>query len=164
MPKPIDFRANGDVPASIWISPAAIAAMLEASAEAGRSETGGILIGRYGSEGWFADVVEATPKPKGSRSGWFWFQRSNSGLSDLLKERWHDGLYYLGEWHFHPDSAPMPSGPDIRAMRKVAGDEAYRCPDPILVILGGKPNSGWYLSATLFRDGHVVNMQQYPLE
>lgn len=164
MPEPIEFRVSGDAAASIWISPAAITAMVEASVKAGRSETGGILIGRYGPEGWFADVVEATPKPKGSRSGWFWFQRSNSGLSALLAERWRDGLHYLGEWHFHPGGAPTPSGSDIRAMWKVAGDEAYRCPAPILIILGGKPKSDWSLSATLFREGQAVSLRQYPLE
>ncbi|MGY6566106.1 MAG: Mov34/MPN/PAD-1 family protein [Halomonadaceae bacterium] len=160
MPEPIDFCISGDVAASIWVSPSAILTMLNASAKAGRSETGGILIGRYGAEGWFADVVEATPRPKGSRSGWTWFQRSNSGLSAHLAERWHEGLHYLGEWHFHPGSAPTPSDSDISAMWKVAGDKAYHCPAPILLILGGKPTSHWYLSATLFRDGHVVHMRK----
>lgn len=138
--------------------------MVEASAKAGRSETGGILIGRYGPEGWFADIVEATPKPKGSRSGWFWFQRSNSGLSDLLAERWRDGLHYLGEWHFHPGGAPTPSRSDIHAMWRVAGDEAYHCPAPILVVVGGRPKSDWALSATLFREGRVVSLRQCPVK
>lgn len=78
------------------LSPAAIASIVEASRAAGRSETGGILIVRYGPEGWVADIVEATPKPKGSRSGWFWFQRSSTGLTALLEERWSKGLHYLG--------------------------------------------------------------------
>lgn len=163
MPDPIEFTEGGASGASIWLSPAAITAMVEAATRAGRWETGGILIGRYGPDRWSADIVEATPKPKGSRSGWFWFQRSSSGLAELLEERWAAGLHYLGEWHFHPGGAPTPSGPDIRAMQKVAADDAYRCPSPILVILGERPKTGWSISATLFRDGHDIRLSGRPL-
>lgn len=162
-PEPAEFGANGDDFVSVWISPDAITAMIDAATLADRSETGGILIGRYGPDGWVADVVEATPKPKGSRSGWFWFQRSNAGLTALLEDRWRDGLHYLGEWHFHPGGAPTPSGSDIRAMRAIAGDDAYRCPAPILVILGSA-TSNWSFSATLFREGQVVKLARHPPE
>lgn len=162
MPEPVEFGAIGDDLVSVWVSPSAITAMIDAATSAGRSETGGILIGRYGPEGWIVDVVEATPKPKGSRSGWFWFQRSNAGLAALLEERWRDGLHYLGEWHFHPAGAPTPSSSDIRAMRAIAGDDAYHCPAPILVILGSA-NSNWLFSATLFREGQVVGLVQRQL-
>ncbi len=159
---PVEFLEGGASGASIWLSPSVIAAMLEAAIKAGRCETGGILIGRYGPDAWQADVIEATPKPKGSRSGWFWFQRSNTGLAALLEKRWSAGHHYLGEWHFHPGAAPTPSGPDIRAMQKIARDEVYRCPSPLLVILGGKPKTAWSISATLFRDGVHVPLRQRP--
>jgi proteasome lid subunit RPN8/RPN11 len=160
MREPIEFREGGIGDASIWVSPAAIASIVEASRAAGRSETGGILIGRYGPEGWVADIVEATPKPKGSRSGWFWFQRSSTGLTSLLEERWSKGLHYLGEWHFHPGGSPTPSSSDVRAMLKVADDEAYRCVAPLLVILGGRLDADWSLSVTLFRAGHAIALKQ----
>lgn len=130
--------------------------MIGASSKAGRSETGGILIGRYGVEGWHADVVEATPKPPGSRAGWFWFQRAPNGLASLLKDRWQLGFHYLGEWHYHPGGAPTPSTPDVRAMQKIARDAAYHCPAPILLIVGGSAKTGWTLSATLFREGRSI--------
>lgn len=160
MLEPIEFREEGSEGASIWMSPAAIESMIEAARTAGRSETGGILIGRYGPEGWIADIVEATPKPKGSRSGWFWFKRSNTGLAALLEDRWGKGLHYLGEWHFHPGGSPAPSSPDVRAMLKVADDQAYRCAAPLLAILGGRPDADWSLSMTLFRAGHAIALKQ----
>jgi proteasome lid subunit RPN8/RPN11 len=159
-PEPIQFSEDAPDGGSIWLSSVAIAAMIDAATKAGRCETGGILIGRYGAEGWSADIVEATPKPKGSLAGWFWFQRSKHGLARLLEERWSKGFYYLGEWHYHPGASPTPSGPDIRAMKKVARDEAYNCPSPILVILGGGPKTQWSISATLFRSGEAVNIPQ----
>ncbi len=157
-PDPMEFSVGWPTAASIWLSPAAIAAMVSAAAKAGGRETGGILIGRYGAEGWTADIVEATPKPKGSKSGWFWFQRSNDGLAALLASRWREGQHYLGEWHFHPGGAPTPSGSDICAMQKVARDDVYRCPSPILVIIGGRPPRSWELSATLFRNGQTIHL------
>lgn len=157
-PNHVHFSQVGSFAASIWLSSRATAAMIEAAMKAGRYETGGILIGRYGAETWSADIVEATPKPKGSSAGWFWFRRSPNGLGRLLEERWREGLYYVGEWHFHPAGAPNPSGPDIRAMQKLALDEAYNCPSPILLILGGSPKTRWSISATLFRDGHAIHI------
>lgn len=153
---PIHFHSQKSSEGSVWISSKAVSAMIAAAAKANRHETGGILIGRYGTEKWSADIVEATPKPPYSRSGWFWFQRSPNGLAQLLTQRWKEGLYYLGEWHFHPGGAPNPSHPDIRAMQKIARDSAYDCPSPILVILGGRPETSLTMSATIFRDGESV--------
>ena len=79
-------------------------------------------------------------------------------VSTPLEERWREGYHYLGEWHFHPRGSPTPSGNDRRAMAKIALDDVYRCPEPILVILGGRPKSDWSLSATLFRDGRAVEL------
>lgn len=158
--EPVVFDLAGDSSVSLWISPGAIGSMIESAKSAGRFETGGILVGRYGSEGWFADIVEATPKPKGSKSGWSWFQRSDHGLQALLEERWNQGFHYLGEWHTHPAADTKPSASDFRAMGAIATDEIYRCPSPILVILGGSSSTNWKLSATLFREGSKLELTQ----
>ena len=155
---PREFSDDHESGISVWVSPAAIDAMWHDAIKAGRHETGGILIGSYGANGLNVDVVEATPKPRGSRSGWFWFQRAETGLRELLEDRWHLGLHYLGEWHYHPGGAPIPSRPDIEAMWKIARDDAYRCSKPLLIILGGTPRKRWSLSATLLEDGFSVNL------
>ena len=169
-PSPLQFRSDELPEASIWLSVDAVSVMVSAAAKAGRQETGGILIGRYSTEGWVADVVEATPKPPRSQAGWNWFQRSASGLAELLKDRWKRDLHYLGEWHFHPGGVPSPSAPDVRAMQKIARDAAYNCASPILLILGGYPGTSMTVSATLFRDGRsmrfkdvaIVNLKSAP--
>ncbi|RRU10601.1 hypothetical protein EGJ03_00730 [Stenotrophomonas maltophilia] len=150
--EPQEFVATGEEGTSVWIGPAAIEGMIAAASAAGRMETGGILIGRYGPIGWVADVLEATPQPKGSLAGGAWFQRSNQGLVELLRQRWEEGLHYLGEWHYHPHASPAPSCSDLRAMQAIARDGSYRCPSPLLVIIGGSC-AGWKLSVTLFRNG-----------
>ncbi len=153
--EPQEFVATGEEGTSVWIGPAAIEGMIVAASAAGKKETGGILIGRYGPIGWVADVLEATPKPKGSLAGWAWFQRSNQGLAELLRQRWEAGLHYLGEWHYHPHASPTPSHSDLRAMQAIARDGSYRCPSPLLVIIGGSC-AGWQLSVTLFRNGDTT--------
>lgn len=148
----MDFR-NMATGFGVWLSAAAIDTILNTAVHAGRRETGGILIGRYDAEGWVAEVVEATSKPRGSRAGWWWFRRGSVGLRELLEARWADGFHYLGEWHFHPGASPAPSGTDVRSMREISTDFTYQCPEPILVIIGGKPPHSWDLSVSVFRGG-----------
>src|SRR5690606_11670973 len=51
---------------TVVMTQAAIRTMVTACTEAGRKETGGILIGRIESDGHTATVLEATPKPRDS--------------------------------------------------------------------------------------------------
>jgi proteasome lid subunit RPN8/RPN11 len=155
-PESLEFHDPGGSRFGVWLSSAAVASILATCEQAGRRETGGILIGRYDAEGWMAEVLEATPKPRGSRSGWWWFTRSNRGLAKLLAERWAEGLHYLGEWHYHPGGSANPSDTDVNTMLRIAEDGDYRCAQPILVILGGSPTRVWDLSATVFPSGRRV--------
>lgn len=155
--KSMEFRnfASGY---GVWLSSATTDTILDTAAQAGRRETGGILIGRYDAEGWMAEVIEATSKPRGSRAGWCWFRRGTSGLRQLLAARWVDGYHYLGEWHYHPNGSPVPSSTDIRSMREISADPAYQCPEPILVIIGGRPPQQWKLSVSVVRRETLVSL------
>lgn len=135
---------------SVEIGTAAIQTMLAACIKAGRKETGGILIGKIDPSGRVAHVLEATPKPRDSAFGWFWFKRGTHGLKQLLAHRWSVGQHYLGEWHFHPGGSPEPSAPDCIAMAQIASDARYQCKEPILLILGGTPPHRWEISATVY--------------
>jgi integrative and conjugative element protein (TIGR02256 family) len=103
------------------------------------NETGGILIGRYSEALDTALVVRVTPAPPDSRSGRTWFYRGTRGLRTLLTHAWEEGNYYLGEWHFHPLAGATPSSADRRQVRDIARDDNYRCPSPLLLIIGGHP-------------------------
>ena len=138
---------------NVVISNSALQAIIDECAQAGRKETGGILIGRIDPSGDTAVVIEATPKPKGSGFGLFWFKRSPTGLKQLLAERWNRGQHYLGEWHFHPGGSPEPSGSDYHTMEKIAADQSYQAHEPILIIMGGKPPERWQVSVTVMPIG-----------
>jgi integrative and conjugative element protein (TIGR02256 family) len=102
------------------------------------NETGGILVGHYADGHRLAVVVEASSPPEDSRAGRRWFQRGGRGLVRWLEELWvaRTRRYYLGEWHYHPAADVTPSGDDILQMRAIAGAREYKCPEPILVIVG----------------------------
>lgn len=138
----------------VRLAPEAIATVIDSGANAGCSETGGILIGHYDEEGWTAMVTQATPKPRDSSVSWFWFKRGNKGLKALLEQRWAEGLHYLGEWHFHPRGAPEPSKRDLASMERSAENPTYHCSEPVLIILGGYPPEKWTISATICHRTH----------
>jgi hypothetical protein len=51
--------------------------------------------------------------------------------------------HYLGEWHFHPFAAPSPSSIDYSQMAEIAVSRSWRCPEPVLLIIGGDPRGEW---------------------
>lgn len=123
-------------------------------------ETGGILIGYYTNSNDCAVVTEITNAPPDSRSGNHWFVRGVRGLQKKLERLWqrNDG-FYLGEWHFHPFGSPNPSPTDIKQMQEISKSEQYHCAEPVLLILGGDPNSHWVACAYAFqRDTTFVVM------
>ncbi|ELY2492081.1 Mov34/MPN/PAD-1 family protein [Cronobacter sakazakii] len=117
------------------------------------NETGGILIGSYSEDSSTARIVEATTRPVDSLAGRTTFQRGVRGLRPLLHARWKTGLYYVGEWHFHPGGSPEPSGDDFRSMTSIAANPDYQCLEPVMIILGGDPAGSYSLSASVFPRG-----------
>lgn len=114
-------------------------------------ETGGILIGAYSGDLTTANVEEATAPPTDSRAFPTRFFRGIGGLVALLQLRWqYHGRYYLGEWHYHPHAAPLPSAYDRQQMADIANDPDYSCRHPLLVIVGGNPAGDWHLYASVY--------------
>jgi len=117
-------------------------------------ETGGILIGYYTPRRECAVVTRAEAPPEDSSQTPFSFSRGIRGLRSLLHHLWHrpaaDRLYYLGEWHLHPSSQPLPSRRDRTQMQAIA-DGPYHCPEPVLLLVGGREAVGWTFGVQVFR-------------
>ena len=151
------FRsADGGI--TVTVTPEALRTMLGHGAVSGwRNETGGVLLGRYEDDHRTAAVLDVTGPPAGSSWGRTWFRRGAGDLDALLDQRWKQGIYYLGEWHTHPDSSPAPSPDDVRAMQSISTKPSYACPEPILLILGGR-DTNWHLNAMVIVGGVPVGM------
>ena len=118
------------------------------------NETGGILIGHYDKRHECAVITEITGPPNDSQSGTTWFYRGIKGLQHKLSNLWLKRRhYYIGEWHFHPHGAAIPSQSDINQMKMIAGSAKYHCPEPILVIIGERA-SQFEMKAYLFLRGN----------
>ncbi len=112
--------------------------------DAGSSETGGILVGRYSDDLSLALVRAASPPPTDSRRGHAWFVRGVNGLRDMLSTRWQakERTYYVGEWHFHPAAHVEPSNDDFEQMIEISRARDYECKEPLLLIFGAEKNEG----------------------
>lgn len=110
--------------------------LLTLCANAGDTETGGILVGRYGAELNMALVDGISSAPADSVRHAHSFVRGVAGLQTWLNILWRKGTYYLGEWHYHPGGTPCPSQQDLRQMVAIAQDPSYHCPEPVLLLIG----------------------------
>ncbi|MFQ5829402.1 MAG: Mov34/MPN/PAD-1 family protein [Candidatus Methylomirabilia bacterium] len=121
---------------------------------ANRGETGGILIGFYTERHDCAVVTAVTGPTSDSRVGRTWFYRGVRGLQNLLDRLWHRRRhYYLGEWHFHPGAVPHPSPVDVDQLKQIAASQEYRCPEPVLLVVGGDPAAHWSMRSYVFPGG-----------
>jgi integrative and conjugative element protein (TIGR02256 family) len=142
----------------------AIEAMRALCVKSGRLETGGVLVGRYNEFGDRVVISKVTGPPRDSRRFAFSFIRGIAGLTDRLRADWRDGLYYVGEWHFHPFAAPTPSGTDLKQIKAFARTADLRCPRPVIVILGGNPAARWSLLVAIVTDDAVMDLDEVPAE
>lgn len=150
---PLEFW-SADGRNGMSVGAACVGEILRTCADAGRRETGGILVGSYRSVGGSAldcaVVSDASGPPEDSRAGTTWFERGVRGLQRLLDDRWRRGNFYLGEWHFHPFAGTTPSRQDLESLAGIASNPQYRCPEPVVLIVGGDPSGAWRSSAFVF--------------
>jgi integrative and conjugative element protein (TIGR02256 family) len=128
---------------------------------AGQHETGGILVGHYTPLGDQAVITQVSGAPPDSKAGRSWFVRGFAGLQQLINVAWRRRNYYLGEWHFHPFAAPDPSDRDRQQILEFSRDRNYRCPEPILVVVGGDPAIGGELSVGVVLKGRLEGLRPW---
>ncbi len=126
-------------------------------------ETGGVLAGNYSDDHKCARVISISDAPPDSKAGRSWFRRGIQGLQSWIDKQWRSKSYYLGEWHFHPSAPPDPSERDITEMKGISTTDSYKCPEPLLLILGGNPDGAWQIRAFVFPQGQdLVELIEVP--
>jgi integrative and conjugative element protein (TIGR02256 family) len=109
------------------------------SADAKRTETGGILAGLGSLMEDAARVTHVSgPGPKARRARFF-FARDIGYCQDLLDgwaARSAGAVDYLGEWHKHHENVPHPSSRDIATCQEIAADLRYHVKKCLLLIIG----------------------------
>lgn len=136
--------ASGDGRFRLHIDPHHVERILAFCAAANGQETGGMLVGRYNARHDTALVTDVPPPPVDSTWGRTWFQRGTEGVQRIVERAWgFRREYYLGEWHFHPFASPAPSPVDYDQMLRIASSPSWKCPEPVLLVIGGDPRGEW---------------------
>lgn len=99
-------------------------------------EFGGILVGYYSDDKRTVNIIDSI-LPIDFKSTKTTFERGVEGLKEALEEYYkqNPSLVYIGEWHTHPNAAPVPSCTDVAAMDTIANDEDVAITNPILLII-----------------------------
>ena len=102
-------------------------------------ETGGLSFGeRNDAIGvvWVSEV-DGPPPDSIARPDLFECGVVGTQQAHLVRERWSRGsVRYVGMWHTHPVSAPVPSPTDLGGMDKILSDGAVNPSKSLLSILG----------------------------
>lgn len=132
--------------------------MIFYSDKANPYETGGVLVGNYSADQTTANIIQITLPPKESRHHKFSFHRRTIGLMQFLDSMWNQGQYYLGEWHYHPNSSPIPSNTDLKQMSTLSKSSKLKCPEPIMIIIGGSTKE-WKISAGIYVNDKYISLK-----
>ncbi|WP_227686003.1 Mov34/MPN/PAD-1 family protein [Psychrobacter aquimaris] len=98
-------------------------------------EYGGFLIGKY-SDDFKTLYIEQAITAEIFKSSRIEFTRESNYLKSEFKKLFIDkGLYYIGEWHTHPDGEAWYSTTDLSAMISIAHEKDVKIDNPILLIL-----------------------------
>lgn len=132
--------------------------LLSAFADSFPRETAGPLFGEYAASksGGMLDIATLREAPAAiMQSGLFSCTTDAALMQRLCDERWPQ-TYYLGSWHTHPGADPIPSDTDIATAIERACDPAEKCPQHVMLILGGTPRTPRWSVHVVHADGSVV--------
>lgn len=143
------------------IDGALVQRILRLCTESDSTETGGILVGYYTEKHDVAVVTDISGPPSDSKRKHSTFIRGVEGLQKRLHQLWEfKRHYYLGEWHYHPHAAPDASGVDASQLKSYSENRTLKCPEPVMLIVGGNPGGDWSANAYVFPKGQSLESMQ----
>lgn len=101
------------------------------------NEIGTALYGSYSDDRATATVHGLAPIAEDSVSGAFGFVRGSAGLAKYFAQVWSESsgfVYYIGDWHSHPNGEPTPSTQDVTTARDIATDPGSQCAEVVQII------------------------------
>lgn len=101
-------------------------------------ETGGQLFAKI--QNGIIYVYCASGPRKFDHRGRFFFKPLRWREQFEIRNKFKQGLHYVGDWHTHPQKHPLPSTLDIKSMRECFASSKHELPFFILVIVGQTPS------------------------
>lgn len=99
-------------------------------------EAGGLLFARIYPN--VIEIVTATEPTKSDIRSRFLFKSSRQTAKTLIKEKFKDGLHFVGEWHTHPEPEPTPSSIDLKSMAESFARSIHQLDHFIMIIVGNQ--------------------------
>ncbi|MDP2660444.1 MAG: Mov34/MPN/PAD-1 family protein [Dehalococcoidia bacterium] len=132
---------------TVWVSEAALNAILKEADKDPDRETGGVLMGHWAEH---SAVIAAVIGPgPGAVSKKRRFRPDNQWQRQEIARLYRKSgrtVTYLGDWHSHPGRLPLPSRLDVRTAHRIATFEESRAPNPLIIIAGESLEHGRLLA------------------
>lgn len=97
-------------------------------------EAGGQLFGSINANE--VVVSTATGPYRGDQRSRFSYRSNVNAAQGAIEERAVDGLFYLGEWHTHPEDHPSASAADLDAMQRLRNASETKSSSLLMLIQG----------------------------
>ena len=123
------------------------------------NETGGTLIGYLHNKNKAAIITDILTVKKGGKSSKTSFYRPPDLVDKQLNKictKTKGKIYYLGEWHSHPFSAPEPSRLDLTSVKELGDSKKVSMDTPILMIIGNNYKSENDINCYMYFEGKHI--------
>jgi|GEM_PF-6503027 len=107
------------------------------------NETGGVLVGSYDRINDVIYVMASLPSPKDSVSDNQLYLRGRQGIANLtshIENLTHSNLYYIGEWHSHPNGYSVEMSKSDQEQLSWLREYGERTARPLLQLIIGENN------------------------
>lgn len=111
-----------------------------------REEAGGVLLGRFILDCSDVVVDQITVPVQEDRRSRFRFFRSAREHQQVIFRVWRRSkgtCNYLGEWHTHPEPAPLPSALDLQTWHQKLSKDRFDSDVLYFVIVGTETIKAW---------------------
>ena len=120
------------------------------------NEYGGFLLGYYSDDFTKLYVKDFLLVDKYASSPVEFRRELNIKIHDFEKIFQETGLYYIGEWHSHPNALARYSLTDLQAMNNIASCNTVQLNNPVLLILSISNNKLLDFNFFIFDKGRLI--------
>lgn len=120
------------------------------------NEYGGFLLGCYADDFTRLYIKDFLLVDKYTSSSVEFRRELNSKIHNFENIFQETGLYYIGEWHSHPNASAWYSLTDLQAMNDIVSCDTVQLYNPVLLILSISRNKLLDFNFFIFDQGRLV--------
>lgn len=122
------------------------------------NETGGFLVGNYSKDNSNA-IVSRIVQPVSISAGPVSYERNTNGMESVWDKLYEEGLFYLGEWHSHPNGNALYSITDKNALTNIGECDQVKIANPIMLIIGLSKTKVKEIKAYYYKNKEIIKYE-----